>query len=390
MKLTAAMMAMFTLTAFAGSVSLDEAKALSAKDGKPVLIDFYAVWCGPCKRFTADSKKDPELKDLLGKVHLVKLDAEKGGKDMAEKFNVRGYPTFVLANQNLQPIKRWWGYEKTSFSNDLNDGLADPVTLDERMVRFKKGASLKDAVVLAEAFESSSQPEDALKYFQAAEKLNDQDTTHYYGFDVFRIKHQLYGGKDKKVTFEELDQTARALLKSGKLTDDQPVFVGNQLFRAARDEQKKDDIAFYIQAVLKNAGKDDGRTRAEFGALKSVYIDNDVPAAIAQANQFFGEGWKEDPEKLNEFAWWCFENRVNMEQGRDLAAKAVSMLEASPDRANTLDTQAELENALGNPLKAMQLMEKAVQDDPRTSHKKQLERFRKLAQKDTGASGNQP
>lgn len=59
----------------------------------PVLVDFYADWCGPCKMMNPILKS---LKKELGnELNIIKIDAEKNA-DMAIKYQVRGVPTLIL------------------------------------------------------------------------------------------------------------------------------------------------------------------------------------------------------------------------------------------------------------------------------------------------------
>lgn len=62
---------------------------------KPVLIDFFATWCGPCQMLSPIVK---EVKDTLGdRVAVIKIDVDKNQALMAQpQFQVRGVPTLML------------------------------------------------------------------------------------------------------------------------------------------------------------------------------------------------------------------------------------------------------------------------------------------------------
>jgi thioredoxin 1 len=65
----------------------------------PVLVDFYADWCGPCKMLAPILK---EVKDELGDtIRVIKIDVDKN-QSLAAKYQVRGVPTLLLFKKGKQ------------------------------------------------------------------------------------------------------------------------------------------------------------------------------------------------------------------------------------------------------------------------------------------------
>jgi thioredoxin 1 len=92
---------MSTLTALTDATFEEE---INSSD-QPVLVDFWAEWCGPCKLI------NPILEDLAteydGKLRIVKVDVDES-PDVARRYEVMSIPTLVLFNDGA-PQKRLIG-----------------------------------------------------------------------------------------------------------------------------------------------------------------------------------------------------------------------------------------------------------------------------------------
>ena len=72
----------------------------SKKQNKPIFVDAYAVWCGPCRWMDANVFPEKEVGDFYNKNFInYKFDMEKGeGRDFAKSYQVRAYPTLLYLN----------------------------------------------------------------------------------------------------------------------------------------------------------------------------------------------------------------------------------------------------------------------------------------------------
>jgi thioredoxin 1 len=79
---------------------------------KPVLVDFFATWCGPCQMLAPVLK---EVKTNLGeRISIIKIDVDKN-QAVASQYQVRGVPTMIL----FQNGKQLWRQSGVLSKEDL-------------------------------------------------------------------------------------------------------------------------------------------------------------------------------------------------------------------------------------------------------------------------------
>jgi thioredoxin-related protein len=109
---------------------LKEAMKLAAAQKKFIFIDVYTTWCGPCKLMAREAFTDEDVSELMNTFLInLQVDAEAGGRSIAQKYNVRAYPTTLIIDSTGALIAENKGYYGVK---TFIDQIEEPIALTTR------------------------------------------------------------------------------------------------------------------------------------------------------------------------------------------------------------------------------------------------------------------
>jgi len=267
------------------------------------------------------------------------------------------------------------------FFKEMDAGLADPTTIAEKKKRFSSRPDAATARALANYFQTQAEVKEAVLYYNQALKFDQTSDFSEELFDLYTT-----GYRKKIYNLDELMAMADKALTAR--TSDIPfkLSVYAQMSTYAGEYQDNQKLLGYIksgyQLLGEHADQAPAWTVRYLNLNHALFVEKDPDKALVLRKSSLKEGWENDARQLNSFAWWCFENKINLDEAAKLARRGAELAEPGRSRAMILDTAAEIENLRGNPGEAVNLMEKAVREDPATEHwKEQLERFKKALAK---------
>lgn len=175
--------------------SFDEVLALSGKTGKPVFMDCYTSWCGPCKMLSKQVFPQKSVGDYFNDRFVsIKMDMEKGeGKELAKRYGVKVYPTMLVLGADGKVIHRFTGARSPqSLVQEVGRALSDSTAYGPVKARFDAGDRTPRLVteylvnaVAAGDMDENTRIKEAEKYFESLperERLNGEMLVFYKNF----------------------------------------------------------------------------------------------------------------------------------------------------------------------------------------------------------------
>jgi len=326
---------------------------------------------------------DPVLITALGNHALWMVNTgDEAGRALAESYGVGGIPAFVLMNEDEEIFDRWGGFGGAEkWSERFAEASAVTLPVAEREERFAAAPTVEDALFLGRFADESGDFARAIDLFTRALAIDsaaarEGDAVHD------RFAAAFFGAMQGELPMEEAGPVIEAALRDPETKEKSVMAFARLVFFGVRMmglEPLEPYIRIAHPRIAAYEGEEHADEKKEFLLEYAVRIEKDVERGLAMKREMLPEGWEKDAEELNDFAWWCYVNDINLEEAEALARRGAELAEEDAVRANIIDTVAEIVNLRGDPVEAVRLMEQAVELDTSSVYlRSQLDRFRAI------------
>ncbi|MCR8666550.1 thioredoxin domain-containing protein [Aestuariibaculum sp. M13] len=418
-------------------ITLEEALTKAKAENKLVFIDFYTVWCGPCKKMARDIFPLSTVGEMYNKNFInLKLDAEKEGEAVAKQYNVTGYPTLLYLDTDGKVLLMDTAYKPEDVFLDMAERAISSINSEyslenlqdmfvdkqndeqflkmyiKKMDEFGQDISVGvDAWLKVQTEIDESSPK-MLKYLlknsrniliggKGEQILDENYETFMKQASSFeakmlpRIKTQILNGTfDTAVRNKdpELMQTYIEAYKSqpeDRIREDYLVEAELIYFDMLDDDPSyKATTANYINMLITKTSIEDihQEDKKSYEMYKKAYDRDPKPERVSMLNAS-KEGLKASKllKEIDEKGKGYLKRVTSNSEYKDVKVWIKYGYELKADNCFTDDLKAEMYYKKGKTKKAIQLKERAIKNWP-TSDKKFVNKAYELEQMKKGAS----
>jgi len=342
------------------STSWNEILAKASKEQKLIFLDAYADWCGPCKWMSKNVFTNDTVAQFFNENFInAKIDMEKGeGVQIAQKYGVRAYPTFLYINGNGELVHRTCG---SCPPQDFLGLAKDALNPEKQLVNIKKNfeadpgnvAIAKNYFALLENACMRAN-DDVAKYFAT---LKEDDLILQENWDMV----QLYLNDSDSREFKYLIKNRKKFAE--KYSDEKVDLKINTVYEnSLRDLIRLNNLKSYesLKAKIKKSGIPTGEKIILGSDLNLYKKKKEWKNYIKTAEKFVNKYGKNDYQLLNSISWTVFENFKDKPTLLKAEKWAKLSVDLKDEYANN-DTYANILFKLGKNQQAKAAAEKSIE-----------------------------
>ncbi len=344
-----------------------EILAKAKQQNKYVFVDAYTTWCGPCKWMVANVFPTAEAGEYFNKNFVnAKIDMEKGeGLDIAKKYSVQAYPTYLYIDGDGNLVHRVVGSMETPKFIAASANALDPTKQYGTLLRrFDSGERNPDflfnaATAAQSAYDMKKAGEIGAAYLKTQSNLLEEKNVKFItqfttsvsdpGFELMRKNPAAFeaslGGKEQYAA--KMYQIAF-----------QSAYADLGVKRDLTKEQAPEVIAKSKDYFKKVLPEQEAKLSANF-SMNVYRVAKDWENYAKRAIAYYDNNTSANSMELNSVAWTFYENIDNPEYLKKAVAYGLQSVKLSEEYANT-DTVASLYTKLGDKKNAKLYAEKAI------------------------------
>ncbi|MGH1518316.1 thioredoxin family protein [Chryseobacterium sp. JK1] len=310
--------------------------AKAKKEKKLVFIDAYAAWCGPCKMMEKNVFTQKSVSDFYNSNFVnARFDMEKGeGREIASKFGVRSYPTYLFLNGEGELVSRNTGYMEeglfVAMAQDINSPGNKKGSLKDRFASGEKDPEFLMNIMKLNANSDYEFAKKASERYLQNKKKTEELTKDEIGFLIYFIKssedsnYSIFTSRKAEIVKflpEDTYNEFNAQLKLAKVIE-----------QSMDDKNKKINEDYFLKTAEPLVGKQ-AAIKKLYQTKLSYYEQNaNFPEYEKAAVDYYKDADSFDPTELLRAAW-IFADHVktptSLKKATEWAEKSVMRGETS-------------------------------------------------------------